>query len=64
MRFTREGKKRTARTQKQIEYKGDFWSGRRVAVGQRCNERGNERGRRISLDDLEVEHIRPSSWWS
>ena len=57
MAYTKEDKKLIARAQRQIRYTVDVWDGHRTATGYVCNICG----RRFSLSDLEVDHIKPRS---
>jgi 5-methylcytosine-specific restriction endonuclease McrA len=59
MRYNKQDKELIARARRQVVYEVDDWSGRRVVVGYRCKGRC----KRIfkSLDDLEVDHIKPIS---
>jgi 5-methylcytosine-specific restriction endonuclease McrA len=57
MSYTKKDKSLIAHGQKQVGYREDFWTGRRTVTGYYCAICG----RRFSLSDLEVDHIKPRS---
>jgi 5-methylcytosine-specific restriction endonuclease McrA len=63
MRYTKQDKELIARARRQVIYETDDWSGRRAVVGYRCKGKCGGKSGRIfkSLDDLEVDHIKPLS---
>ena len=57
MGYTKKDKSLIAHGRKQVGYRRDFWTGRRTVTGYYCAICG----RRFSLGDLEVDHIKPRS---